>query len=318
MSEERRRRVLEAIRRLGYRPNRVARALRGERTGLFGLVLPDATLPFFGSLARALEREVFAAGGLMFIGNTGFSEVAELSITRAFLDMNVDGVFVAAEEEALELDDTLAAGDARYVRIHCRPPASGAPVVASDHRRAGQLAGEHLAFHGRREVVFVGAEGPQGVVGLREAGWRQASTGGTTVARTDLTPADAYEKVGRALRDTPHVDGMVVGTYGLAKAVVGAVLDHGARVPDDIAVITFDGDDRSAFERPRLATVQQDIDELARRAVRIVLGERRAGPESEPDLLPVHFVGASSCGCPDPDAGVAVHEDPSDVQLHLR
>jgi LacI family transcriptional regulator len=299
VSPERTRRILEAIRKLDYRPNRVARALRREKTGLFGLVLPDATLPFFGSLAKAVEEEVFARDGLVLIGNTGFAAEPELAITHAFLDSKVDGLVLVAEHDDPALDTVLAGSGTRYVWAHYRPTASSAPAVVSDHLAAGRLAAEHLSRHARRRTLFVGGQAGHGVVALREEGWRQvvAAGGFAGVLRTDLTPRMTYEMTRAALLEDPTVDGLVVGTYGQAKAAMSAVLDLGVRIATDVALVTFDGDDKSTFERPRLASVQQEIQQLARVAVGIVLGERPVEGVMYPHVLPVRLVPADSCGC---------------------
>src|SRR4051794_7921304 len=79
-----RERVLAAVAELGYRPNRVARALRAKRTRAFGLIAPDASNPFFAALARAIEDAAYADGYTLLVGNSADDPEREASYVRTF------------------------------------------------------------------------------------------------------------------------------------------------------------------------------------------------------------------------------------------
>lgn len=317
VSAERRKRVLEAIERLDYSPDKVARALRRRRSGLLGLVIPDVTLPFFGYLARSIEVEAGRHGLLVLTGNSGFDARRETATTRAFIDAGVDGLIIAGEGSGRDTFELTERAAVPAVWLHHQPLAEGARAVLSDHRESGRLATAHLlAVHGRRRIVFVGGPAARGTVESRFKGYAQAIEQAGSGVRvdglpTDLTPDHAYRSVRAVLERDATVDGLVVGTYGQAKAAVRAVTDHGAQVPRDVSVVAFDGDIRSRYEQPILTTVQQDVARLAVLAVEGALnGEADAHVAADrPALLEVFLRIGESCGC---DPGVVSSQLPDD------
>ncbi len=312
VSDELRARVLAAVDELDYRRDRNARALRVAQHawGQIGLVVPDVTLPLYGALVNQVERAGRSRQQLVITATTGFDPALEEEVVRGLVDAGVDAliaVSVTASERFAAIAD---AARVPLVWAHNSTTPSGHALVGSDHVAAGRMATEHLTdLHARRRLAFVGgftdadgAVGDRHAVEDRYAGFTAALGGSGRQVRTDLGLAGAYAAVRALLADpTPDgrpVDGLVVGTYGQTAAVLRAIQDAGLRVPEDVAVISFDGDPRNDFGAVVLSTVQQDVDVIARTALDLVLGPPagRAATSSTP--LPVHLHATESCGCP--------------------
>ncbi|HEX2326479.1 MAG TPA: LacI family DNA-binding transcriptional regulator, partial [Chloroflexota bacterium] len=93
VSEERRRRVLEAVASLDYRPNAIARSLRARRTRILGLVLPDSANPYFAALSHAIEEAATERGYQVIIANAAERPEREAGHIEALLRLQVDGLF---------------------------------------------------------------------------------------------------------------------------------------------------------------------------------------------------------------------------------
>ena len=304
VSEDLRGRVLAAVEALDDRPDRHARALRRRRGWTqIGLVGPDATLPLYGALVATLEREGRARGQLMITGSTGFDPRVELELVHGLLEAGVDGLVCATPADARAVDGLCEGARVPLVWLHNAEGHPGHALIGSDHVSAGRLAATHLVEdHGRRRVAFVGAftraDAPLGdrdAVRDRHRGYVEVLGHGAEQIRTDLTLAGAYTAMARRLTEADPPDGLVVGTFGQAAAVLRAALDAGLRVPGDLSIVTFDSDPRNTYEPITLAAVQQQVDRIAQQALDLL-----ADTTAAPALLDVTLRPGESCGCSHP------------------
>ena len=107
VSPEKRERVLRAIAELGYRRDAVAAALSSRRSRTLGLLLPDATNPFFADLAGRIEDAAFAKGYTVLIGNAAEDRAREARHLEAFMAHRVEGVIACLADVAAPLPDLI-------------------------------------------------------------------------------------------------------------------------------------------------------------------------------------------------------------------
>ncbi|WP_424216393.1 LacI family DNA-binding transcriptional regulator (plasmid) [Streptomyces sp. BI20] len=332
-----RERVLAAVRELDYRPNAVARSLRMNQTMTLGLVVPDAANPFFAELARSLEDHAWSAGYTLLVGNSTDDPGREAGYVRTFVDRQVDGlILIPARGDRTWRAETARAGVPSLVldRELIGPdggagsgtgPTGGVSHVVVDNAGGARAATEHLLAHGRRRVGCVA--GPLGLHPTvdRVVGWRTAleaaglragsGSGGATgwqACPPDAAPLlhgrfgrlDGYRSGRALLRADRAVDALFVTSDEQAFGVLRAAAELGIRVPEDLAVIAFDGIAAGAYTHPALSTLVQPFDLLARTAVRRLL-ERVRDPDlpATRDVLPVTLLPRGTCGCPDPEGG---------------
>ncbi|MEU0539671.1 LacI family DNA-binding transcriptional regulator [Nocardia sp. NPDC005978] len=303
VSEALRAKVLRALDELQYRPDRIARALRRPgRWRQIGLLVPDLTLPLFGTLVGRIELEARRRDHLTLIGNTGYDPDRELEFVEAFAGSGIDGLIVVGGANGPATAKVCARERIPIVWAHNNRDHVDSPLVGADHVAAGALAARHLLeAHGRREIAFVGGftaedvvHGDRETVAQRHAGYATVvGAADARVVRTDLTPHGAYASVIRYLATEPAPRGMVVGTYGQAAAVLRAIADSGLRTPEDIAVVGFDADARNSFGQPVLTTVQQPIDVIARAALDRILSPATAATP----VVDVRLETGETCGC---------------------
>ncbi|BFV60778.1 LacI family DNA-binding transcriptional regulator [Kitasatospora sp. CMC57] len=322
-----RERVLAAVRELDYRPNAVARSLRLSHTMTLGLVVPDAANPFFAELARALEDHAWAAGYTLLVGNTVDDPGREAGYIRTFLDRQVDGLVLIPAQGDQPWRTELARSGVPSLVFDRALDGAGISQVLVDNTRGAQEATEHLLGHGRRRVGCIA--GPLGIHPTvdRVVGWRRAleqaglKAGSGSVGRTgwescpDAAPLlhgsfgllDGYRS-GRALLSRDRsVDALFVTSDEQAAGVLRAATELGIRVPEDLALVSFDGIAGGAYTTPALSTMRQPVEELGRTAIARLL-DRMKTPDLPitRDVLPVTLLARGSCGCPDPVGG----EDP--------
>ena len=313
VSPKTRERVLAAVAQLGYRPNRVARSLRMNRTTTLGLVVPDNSNPFFAELARAVEEAAFAKGYTLLMGNAVDDEDRQTNYVRTFLDRQVDGLLLIPSHGSVACLEELERSGVPWVVLDRRiAGAITASQVLVDNLQGAREATAHLIGHGRRRIACIA--GPADVTPTTErvAGWRQAlDAAGLPADRMPLRHVPFGRRAGYAaglevLGGRGSVDAVFAASDEQALGVLRAAAELGLRVPDDVAVASFDGIPGSAYTTPALTTMRQPVDELGRTAVELLL-KRIDDPGCRPEVAvaPVTLVPRGSCGCPDPPGGDA-------------
>lgn len=302
VSEEMRRRVLEAIEKYGYRPDHLGRALAARRHGALGLVFPGLSGPYFTELIQGFESEAVPARASVHILCTHLREDSDDQVLE--MARRVDGVAVVggtiSEPTLLRLAETVP-----VVVLAGRGPET-VPSVGVDNAPAMTKLTRHLLVdHGLRNVAFVGNPDGSPDVSQRWAGFQHA------YQELDLAPPaeplrlamQQHDGVLAAERllggDAPAPQAVVCANDELALGVLVGALGRGLRVPEDLVITGFDDAPMAALVSPPLTTVRQPVRELAAEAARLILNAVDA-PGVAPDsvVLPTEFVVRRSCGCP--------------------
>lgn len=288
VSAETRQKVLRAARELGYRPNRLARGLRGGRSGFTGVLTPDSTLPYYAELNRALVMEVGRRDSIALLAYGIGVEGGEAQALESFASAQVDGLIVVwfGDEPMTEAPAMPA------VFVHHRPPHAEGPFVEADNDHAVRLALEHLRAHGHERPVLWAGLGDTGPVGERLAAWRrELGESDAEPIRSAYTP-EAARDVAIALAERGELPSAIVcATDQHALGLLAGAWSAGLRIPQDLAVISLDGSPVTEFTVPPLTVVQQPVTEMAAAAVAMLHGE-------EPNLaFQGELIIRRSCGC---------------------
>ncbi len=290
MQPETRDRVRAAIERLGYRPNRAARALRTGRVHSIGLVVPSVANPFWGMFANELERASLAAGYSVLLGNTERDPGREVRYVEDLWDAGVRSIVIGTSLPSLDHLQPFLDRGLRLVTFDRPVQPSDPPSVVSvsvDNQVGGYLGAAHVVALGHRRVSFV-AGAIQSLnrtaryrgfcAALDEAGLVPADM--PLWPGRDTIPAGAIEaaEIGRAaaheLFARPDPPTAVIAINDItALGVCSGVRELGLRVGHDVSVVGYDDIALATLCEPPLTTVRQPLPELARSALREVLHE---------------------------------------------
>ena len=301
--------VRRAISELGYRPDPIARQLRGSESSVLGLLVPNLRGPFFVDLAEEIERQVRSRGKLLLIASTNFDPETEEELVADFLSRRTAAILSIGPTPRL-LPESAEHGTfhgALTVMPGCR--LEQAVSIGIDQREAARLAVQHLVDHGCRSVAAI--FGPEGhtVFRPRMRGWRDV-TGldgalGQQLSRwADYSFSGGYRAAVELVRDgAVKPDGLFVSNDTQAVGALAALSDLRVQVPEDIAVVSIDAARISEFTTPALTTVEQPIGSLAQAALDVVEGLVPAGPRTV--TVPHRLLVRDSCGCGDRGTGAS-------------
>lgn len=289
VSPETRERVLEAIRVLGYRPNATARALRMGTTRTVGLITPDGGNPLFAELAKAIDKAASARGYVVLQTSADGDPDTEHAKIAELLTRRVSGIVLVAPTEDPDLSDV----DIPVVAIN--RVLEKASSVRSQYREGARHGVEHLIGHGHRTIGLVigGDSRPE-----RELGWRDAlehaGLEAGPIARTSFSRRGGYDAGQELLAATPRPTAIFASSDLQAVGVLRAIHEAGLNVPDDIAVLAFDGTAETEYSWPPLSVVRQPLEEIAQVAVtRLIDGSDAV----EAVTCPTELILRRSCGC---------------------
>lgn len=292
-------RVRAAIDLLGYRPNLNARALRSGSTHMLGLVLSDISNPFFAEFALQIQAEAGARGYVMLMANSHADADTETRVIDDLLSRQVDGLLLASVDARNSRLTHLRRVGLASVMIDCPVPIPGQLSLGSSARAGAQSVVEHLIeVHGHSVIALVVGEGVPGT-DEREQGWqsatRMAGLPDGPLARASFNREGGFEAAHRLL-DTRNPPTAIFASSDLqAVGALRAIRERGLRVPQDVAVVAFDGTKESEFTWPPMTVARQPIREMAISAVEKVLSAplEHGGHE----VFEMAIVIRQSCGC---------------------
>lgn len=308
ISDETRARVKEAARKLGYRPNAAAKALVTGRSHTILVVAfdlrDDCLLERFRGIEAYLRPRGYSTRMCTVDGPEDINAYAEVLRSG-----QADGVLLTGPtspklypiiRNLREEADAVGVPIAALVNAF---PRDVVPAVADiDDESAAEQAVEHLIGHGRRRIVFLGAE-DQPWAANRERGYKAAlkkagiALDPELIAVGERSQSWAYETALR-LAKTVQFDAMFAAMDTMAVAALLALKQGGKRVPEDCAIIGFDDLSRmTRYTDPPLTTMANPFYQTGEAAAKMLVHMIEERP-LEPISLPVTLVPRRSCGCP--------------------
>ncbi len=291
---ETRSRVLAAMAELGYRPNRVARALVTGRSNTVGVVSFDTTLYGPASTLFGIERAAHDAGYFIIVASLkALDRASVLDAVERLRIHGVDGILVIApQEDAIDALLHLPE-DVPVVAVEAGP-SDAVPVVEVDQFAGATAATKHLLELGHETVWHVA--GPPDFLEAQQRldAWRKTLEAAGRPTPEPLTgdwSARAGYDLGCRLASEAAVTAIFVANDQMALGVLRALREAGRGIPDEVSVVGFDDIPEAPYFAPPLTTVRQDFDQIGRRSMGLLLDviETRkrlaAVPRVPPELI---------------------------------
>ena len=310
ISEETRRRIAAAVEELDFQPNALARDLKRRRTQTVGVIVASIENPLYAELIAGVDEVLGASDYTLIFGSSEGSSDQEAAVVRSMRSRQVDGIVMASVRmQDSEVDD-LARSGLDVVLASRNLAGNSVDTVVVDNLNGARQAVDHIAGHGHTRVAHIA--GPQDVVpfALRQQAYVDLVRGGTFEDDRELcivAPASNHEAGAAAmerlldLAEAPTA--VFVGSDGMALGALEACARRGVRVPDEVAVVSFDNIWVARMPGIGLTTVDSKAREIGRRSARRLLARieaRFAGtPIDSPNVqvLPTSLIRRSTCGC---------------------
>ena len=295
VSEEKKAKILDTAKVMGYSPNRMSRGMRGLPTNTIGIVGSLFTVPVMGALINNMNGSLEKHGYITMLGDSKFQIANEKTLITEFLARGVDGLLLHTHMQKAELDEFI---NNRVPYVGFAQKFDGLNVNMSRYDGAF-MAVEHLIeVHCHRSIAFVATDANQ-----RKFEGYQAALAKHGIAycpefniniKSDFEVMAATETIRKF-----NIHAVFCSNDFIARKLISNLEQGGKRVPEDIAVVGFDGMDLICnLVHPNLTSVKQPINEIAELACNLLIKKLNGQAVEERNYVikPTLRFG-SSCGC---------------------
>ncbi len=299
VSEASRSSVLSAAEKLGYRANAVARSLVQRRTYNVGVMVSDLHNIFFAEVLDGLYAAAAELGYRALITTGNRDPVAEGRAVDQLLELRADGLVIAGAR----LGAKAVAAAARAVPLavvgsDLRLP--NVDVVVDDDLRGAELAVEHLAGLGHKDIALI--DGGQGAgAAERRAGYQAAMARAglgqhIVIEPGDFTEGGGYEAARRLLSRGLRPTAIFASNDQSAVGALDAINEYGLDVPGDVSLMGYDNTALAALRHISLTTIHQPRNQIGEMAMRAVIRriEKPSSPARHHVLAPELVVRATT------------------------
>ena len=294
IGDETRERVLARVKELDYRPNFAARSLVTGRSYLVGLVVPDLLHPFFAEVAKSLSEVLRQSGYYLIVSSSDEDPDLEEVEINHLLARRLDTLIIASCRTTVDVFFQIEKQNIPYVLIDRCLPGLSTNFVGVDDESVGRLATKHLIDIGCKRIAHIC--GPEISPGIRrmEGHKRTLTQAGMKVKDGYIISqrkGDVGTKQGGAdamrplLSLDPRPDGLFCFNDPLAMGAMNYALDHGVRIPQDLAVVGCGNLHYDDSLRVPLSSIDQHSRQIGEEAARIALRILNSKAPPRPETL---------------------------------
>jgi LacI family transcriptional regulator len=305
INDKTRKKVEAAIAKLGYVPNILARSLKSKRTNTLALIFTDITNPFFTILARGVEDTAGDAGFNVIFCNTDESQEKEDNYIQVILQKQVDGIILVPAESNTKSIQIIKDQGTPLVVFDRRIANADVDVVRGDSEGGAKQLTQHLIDLGHRRIAIITGSRDVSTAEDRLIGYKKAMEenglknniqsyyGKFTQASGNSLTRIIFEK-------NPKPSAIFAANNMIAIGVLRALYELGFRVPDDIALVSFDGIPDNLTMFPFMTTVSQPAYDMGKTATELLISRIKnvSGAGYKEIVFPVEFIKRESSGGP--------------------
>lgn len=284
---ETRKKVLEVIKELNYRPNAVARGLASKKTTTVGVVIPAITNDYFARLALGIDDIASMYKYNMILTNSDADDGKALQVVRSMMAKQVDGIIFMGHDITPDLQTEFENSTVPVVVAGSMTNDPALATVRIDYRKATEEAATYLLEHDAKKVALViGSKETTVNKDFRIPGYQAAlKAAGLADQELIFEGHDAY-KEGYQLAEkvkAAGADAAFVSDDGIAAGLLNGLTDLGVKVPDDFQLITGNDTMLAEVTRPMMTSVTQPLYDIGAVSMRLLTklmnGDQEEGTE---------------------------------------
>ncbi|TKB24698.1 LacI family transcriptional regulator [Desulfopila sp. IMCC35006] len=295
--------VMEIVKKLNYRPNRVAQNLRSNTSKIIALVVSDIENPFFQRVSRAVDDAAYEQGYIVMLCNTDENSTKEESCLNLLRDENVAGVILSPTQRTIEKFSEISALDMPTVIIDRHAKNLDVDNVLIDNVQSAYAITSHLIGHGYQRIG--GVFGGDSITGSqRHEGFIQALKAHNIKPAAELIKyanpreEDGFNTTLKLLEMPDRPDAILTSNSLLAAGVLLAIREKKLKIPGDIAFASFDDTTCAQLLEPAITVIEQPTYEIGRTATELLIKRIQDPTRSNREVvLKTKLIIRQSCGC---------------------
>jgi len=271
-----RKKVMDVIDRLGYRPNAVARGLASKKTTTVGLIIPDISNIFFAELVRGIEDIATMYKYNIILSNSDENTEKELHLLNTMLGKQVDGLIFMGSNITKDHITEFKKSPVPIVLAGSIEDSGEMPSVNIDYEQAAYDSVNFFISNGHTKIALIIGNREELISLKKLAGYKKALEEKNIpfkeeyIVEGDFSYDSGIEAANRLSELDEKPTAVLVGADEMAVGVVNAIQDNGFKVPNDLEVISFDNTKLTLMVRPQVTTVVQPLYDIGAVAMRLL------------------------------------------------
>lgn len=302
VNEDTKQRVKDAIEKLGYRPNIVARSLKTQKTRTVGIIIPDISNQFYPEIVRGAEDVANIYDYNVMLCNTDLDKEKEIEYLKILKEKMSDGVIYMSSTMNEDVYKVLEDLNLSAVLIENSDPSGKIPSVSIDNEKAAFDGVSYLIKKGNKKVAYIGTDkNNNNLSALRYKGYTKAlEKNGMAIDENRVCfcgskAKDGNSSMGRIL-DAAEVDAVFCTGDEIAMGAINCLREKGIKVPEQVDVVGFDNVYFSAIFYPKLTTVAQPMYDMGSVGMRMLIKKiNNEEPEAKNYVLDHEIIERDSC-----------------------
>jgi len=273
VSEDTKRKVEKAIKKLGYNPSGIARGLVLQKTNSIGLIIPDVSNPFFPEVIKGIERKAKEAGYSLIFYNTNNDKKEEKEAITLLRSKQVDGIILSLSIENKAVLRELEKEKYPIVQIDREVKDSIYPAITIDNKKSAYIATEYLIKMGHREIGHITGDLSTETAIDRLNGFKLAlmknniSYKEEWIIEGDYSRETGKKQMGKIIKMVNRPTALFFANDLMAFGAYEAINKYNYKIPEDFSIIGHDNIEITSFVKPGLTTMDQPKYRLGQIAV---------------------------------------------------
>ncbi|MHB1376108.1 MAG: LacI family DNA-binding transcriptional regulator [Candidatus Humimicrobiaceae bacterium] len=288
ISEKIRKNVLNAIKELNYKPNKLARSLVTKKSEFISVVVPDISNPFFSEMVKGIEEIARTKGYNILLGSTDGRKEIESEYINSAVNRMSDGVILIAprieDKMIYEFNDYLP-----LVVVDRLLDRSDVLQIGIDDFKGAILAMEYLIGLNHKNIGFLsgtmdilaGLQREQGYINALEK--QKKPINFKLILKGDWSFESGRNAFKNFYNNNPRPTAIFAANDLMAFGLIQGAKEMNVKIPEDLSIVGYDDIAMSALINPSLTTVKQPISEMGRKAVELLLNKLRKNPDNNID-----------------------------------
>lgn len=277
ISEETKKKIYDAIKETGYIPNSLARGLNTNKSGTIAVIIPDISNPFFSELSRAIEDTANKLGYNMILCNSDNNSEKENRYVQLLISKLIDGVILIPGKDSSESAKLLELNGVPFVFVdRYIEEFEECPGIFFNNKQGIKYGIEYLYKKGKRKIALV--SGPKDIIvnkkridGYKEIMQKYNIYDESLIFQSEFTLEGGINITNNIIDTKKDIDAIFYSNDIMAIGGMKALKRRKYKIPNDIAIMGFDGIKLSKMVEPELTTIEQPIYNMGKEACKLVV-----------------------------------------------
>lgn len=291
ISEEMTKKVIAVAKKMNYTPNLIAQNLRGGKTLLIGLIVSDISNPFFSTIARIVENKANSLDYTVVFGSSDENYENTEILIDVLLNKGVDGLIIVPCDGSEKLIEKLQKIHLPIVLIDRYFKDLEVSFSCLNNAKATELATQHLIDEGYKNISLIAYKSELSNILDRISGYentmeKEGLKNNICIKKVTIAnpKADTYKAINQLVNKT-QTEAIIFATNTISVHGLFCLNELKINIPNDIAVVCFDGNDAFDLFYSPITYIEQPVNEIAEEAINILFDKIKTGEQNKKSMV---------------------------------